>query len=188
MRKTRFHVLLVAMLCLSAIPTATAQESPEFGDDLALLAQSMARLADTLERQERSRERNGGIERLRVLVSLLDIRAQKYEALQRELRQREDQEQRTLEAIETNRSRLERLEGMLDDPELVNGESMEEDLKRQRSELEIRVASLETRLQYASGRQIEIENRIAEQEQLVRELDGLIESWLSETDVTPRKR
>jgi len=188
MHKSLIRVLLAATLVLATLPIAAAQESAAFEEDLALLAKSMARLADTLERQERAREQNGGIERLRVLVSLLNIRAQKHEALQKELRKWEDQEQRTLESIGTMRSRLERVEEMLDDPELLNTDGFKEDLERQQSELEIRMGSLETRLNYTSQRQIELQNRIAEQERLVDELDGLVESWLTETDFKPNRR
>ena len=176
MFKSLIRVLLAATLVLVSLPIATAQEDADFKEDLALLAKSMARLADTLERQERAREQNGGIERLRVLVSLLNIRAQKNEALQKELRQWEDQEQRTMESMGTLRSRLERAEELLNDPEVMNTEGLEEDLERQQSELKIRMGSLETRLNYTSQRQVELQNRIGEQERLVDELDGLVES------------
>jgi len=188
MFKSLIRVLLAATLVLVSLPIATAQEDADFKEDLALLAKSMARLADTLERQERAREQNGGIERLRVLVSLLNIRAQKNEALQKELRQWEDQEQRTMESMGTLRSRLERAEELLNDPEVMNTEGLEEDLERQQSELKIRMGSLETRLNYTSQRQVELQNRIGEQERLVDELDGLVESWLSETDFKPSRR
>lgn len=185
MRKALIGALLGTALFGMGVSVVTAQEHDALHEDLALLASSMARLADTFERQERAREAVGGFERLRVLVSLLEIRTQKHEALQRELRQHEDKEQQALEAIAGNRSRLERLEEMVKDPEVLKTEGLASDLERQRGELEIRIAALETRMQYASQRQVDLQNRIADEDRLVRELDGLVDSWLSETDFKP---
>ena len=161
---------------LAALPVRGAgAEGPVLEDELAQLAQSTTRLVDLLERQERSRAAAEELEKLRVAVTILEMRARRNEGLQRELRDAEDREQSTLEAIATAESRL---EANRDEQTKTTDEESLGELRQRGVNLGIQIAGLKTRIEHVQARQVDLRNRILEQDRGIVDLEAVVDDWL----------
>jgi DNA repair exonuclease SbcCD ATPase subunit len=169
-------IALAAALQTGLAPPSPADE-PALEDELATLARSMTRLVEILERQERERVGALSLEKLKVAVSILEIRARKYDALQRELRDLEDEEQSVHERSAAIDAQLAFLRKRLTET-AHEGEIAE--LREEQSDLEIQLERMRSRSEHVSRRQEELRGRIAEQGRLMQDFELLIEDGVEQ--------
>jgi predicted nucleic acid-binding Zn-ribbon protein len=173
---TRSVILAVGLFVLCG-PLASAAEATTLEEGVAELTRAVTRLVAVVERQAQGSAAGQDLDRLRVLVSLLDIRSRRYEALQDELGTLEDREESTKRSISSVESRIEGIEERVE----AGGEEAELAKLRERlAELAIQLRNHESRLDHAHRRQLDIQGQLVEQERLVRDIEGLVEGWLAE--------
>ena len=182
MKVSQSAACAATLLCLSFTSVA-GQDGLE--DELKTLVQSTNRLVEILERQEQRRATEFGLRRVELAVRILDIRTRQQEALQKELRGLEDQEQRTHGYIASNETKIGNLKKQI-------SESADEvdkvELEAKKSEMLIHLENNKKRLEHYAQRRVDLENRLIGGERLTLEVEGIVEGWLEESQGSPSRR
>ena len=151
--KTSNFAACVGVLLFFMTPPVVAEEGLE--DELTALVQSMNRLVEVLERQEKEQASDYGLRRVGLAVQILDIRARQQEALQVELRSLEDREQRTHGNIASNETRLENVKKQISE----STDKMKKlELEARRDQLVVYLGNHKKQLQHYAQRRVDLEN------------------------------
>ncbi|MCP3980212.1 MAG: hypothetical protein GY716_12980 [bacterium] len=179
--------LLVALAVLSgaAHSTAIAQDSFSFEDDLEALTLAVTRLVDATEARVRAESVDRDLGKLRVAVSVLEIRTRRYESLQRQLDNLKEKQSSTERYRVSVEGKLENVRRRL--VETANTDEAE-GWRMEQDDHQITLQSLDSRLEHNRTRQLEVQNRLLSQEQHVREVEDLIDDWMSELQLGESKK
>lgn len=166
---TLLHLVMIS-------PTLGAGEDVKLESELAALTRSLTQLVEILAKQEQERAVDRELNKLRVAVAILEIRAHRYEASQRELRVLEETAEHIQEDMVTSKSMLaatkKQLIESIDESEVV-------ELEANRDIMLARLEILNQRLEHTTRRQVELQNLILGAETSVQDVEVVIDEWLS---------
>jgi len=163
------------IVLVSSVVVAESENRPGIEDELATLVETTAKLIETLEgRAELSGDQS--LQKIAIAVHLLDIRTRQQEALQGEYRGLDDREQNYLGYIALNHTKMDNLDKSI---AAAIDESKKLELQSRRSQVETYAKNHEQRLEYLTRRRVEIQNQLIEGERRLREVEDMVQEWLS---------
>lgn len=174
MRLLRIGVAAAALCCLTIGPVK-AQDA--LTGEVAALVDSMNRLVQVLESRERDRAGDDDLRRIGLAVQILDIRTRQHEALQKELRNLEDAEQRTIAYIASREIRLKNAKKQMLE---AKDEATRLEHEIDRDEILVSIDNYRKRLEHYAGRRSELESRIIDGERLTLDVEAVVDGWLTE--------